>query len=215
MLFGGGMLNSCEKEIIGLYEKIRDVIESRMKEFKENGMDKKKVLKEFMFCLLTPQSKAKICWEAVERLEEQNLLLNGEEREIKEYLAGVRFKNNKSRYIVENRKYFINKEIYKVLSYPPSIAREWLVKNIKGYGYKESSHFLRNIGKGEDLAILDRHILKNLKRCRIINSIPKTLTKNKYMEIEQKMSEFSKKLNIPLSHLDLVLWYRETGEVFK
>ena len=27
--------------------------------------------------------------------------------------------------------------------------------------YKEASHFLRNIGFGENIAILDRHILKN------------------------------------------------------
>ena len=63
----------------------------------------------------------------------------------------------------------------------PMELREWLVKNVKGLGYKEASHFLRNIGKSEDLAILDRHILKNLQDLKVINDIPKKLPTQKYL----------------------------------
>ena len=84
-----------------------------------------------------------------------------------------------------------------------------------GIGYKEASHFLRNIGYGEDIAILDRHILKNLKLLNVISDIPASLSKKQYLLIEKKMKQFSKKINISLSHLDLLLWYREAGEVFK
>ena len=93
-------------------------------------------------------------------------------------------------------------------------AREWLVKNIKGYGYKEASHFLRNIGKGFELAILDRHILKNLVEFNVIDGIP-ALTKKKYYEIEKKMKEFSERIGIPMAYLDFVLWYKQTGRIFK
>ena len=79
---------------------------------------------------------------------------------------------------------------------------------------KEASHFLRNIGKGENLAILDRHVLKNLIRLQVID-YPKTLSKRVYLEIEDKMKDFSNKVSIPLAHLDLLLWSLETGEVFK
>ena len=94
-------------------------------------------------------------------------------------------------------------------------AREWLVQNVKGIGYKEASHFLRNIGFGEELAILDRHILKNLKFFGAIEEIPRSLPRKKYFEIEKKMKKLAEKVKISMSHLDLVLWYKETGEVFK
>ena len=90
-----------------------------------------------------------------------------------------------------------------------------MVKSIKGIGYKEASHFLRNIGLGEDLAILDRHILKNLKLLGVIEKIPKSLSRKKYFEIEGKMYEFAKEIQIPIGCLDLLLWYKQTGEIFK
>ncbi|HNX08865.1 MAG TPA: DNA lyase, partial [Methanothrix sp.] len=71
------------------------------------------------------------------------------------------------------------------------------------------------IGRGESLAILDRHILKNLVLLGVISEVPATLTKKMYLEIEQKMIAFSKDAKIPMGHLDLLLWYKEAGEVFK
>ncbi|HDD57123.1 MAG TPA: hypothetical protein ENF43_01225 [Thermoplasmatales archaeon] len=135
-------------------------------------------------------------------------------------LKGVRFKKNKAKYIIEARKTFTRENEIRIKSVISSFsdskkAREWLVKNVKGMGYKEASHFLRNIGFGEDLAILDRHILKNLRLLGVIEDIPKTLTKKRYMEIENKMRKFSRKIGIPLSHLDLLFWSKETGEIFK
>jgi len=82
-------------------------------------------------------------------------------------------------------------------------------------GYKEASHFLRNIGLGKDMAILDRHILKNLKAFGVINDIPRALSRKKYLEIEEKMRKFSHEIGIPISHLDLLFWSRQTGEIFK
>src|SRR3989344_2831258 len=92
--------------------------------------------------------------------------------------------------------------------------REWLVKNVKGISYKESAHFLRNVGY-RNLAILDRHILKNLVKYGGIKELPKTLTKKKYFEIENQFKEFSKKVNIPIDELDLLFWSMEAGEIFK
>jgi len=89
------------------------------------------------------------------------------------------------------------------------------VQNVKGIGYKEASHFLRNIGFEQNLAILDRHIVRNLQFVGVIKEIPGSLSKGRYFEIEKRMMEFSKAVQIPMSHLDLVLWYKETGEIFK
>ena len=95
-------------------------------------------------------------------------------------------------------------------------TRDWLVQNIKGFGYKEASHFLRNIGLGRNIAILDRHILKNLKRYGVITKIPASVGSRKvYMDIEDKMRRFSNQVNIPLDALDLLFWSFQTGFIFK
>jgi N-glycosylase/DNA lyase len=81
--------------------------------------------------------------------------------------------------------------------------RDWFVRNVKGLGWKEASHFLRNIGY-RDLAILDRHILKNLRRHRIIRSLPKSLTPARYQSIERKFRRFA----------DAMSGYRWTNSTF-
>jgi len=208
-------------KLFDTYTKIRETIVRRLQEFKKLG-DKNddRIFEELVFCLLTPQSKARICWNAVLNLRKKGLIKDGQEEEILNELTGVRFKYNKARYIVEARKKFTRNgriEIKATLQQykDPIEVREWLVRNIKGLGYKEASHFLRNIGHGKTLAILDRHILKNLKYYRVISDIPGSLTRKRYLEIEKKMQDFSRKIGIPMDHLDLLLWFNETGEVFK
>jgi N-glycosylase/DNA lyase len=93
--------------------------------------------------------------------------------------------------------------------------REWLVKNVKGLGYKEATHFLRNVGRSNGLAILDRHILRNLKRYGAIRAIPKTLSKKEYFRIERRFREFADAVGIPIDELDLLFWSMETGEIRK
>jgi N-glycosylase/DNA lyase len=57
--------------------------------------------------------------------------------------------------------------------------------------------------------------MKNLHAMGIIKKIPSSLSKGIYLDIEKRMQEFSQAIKIPMSHLDLVLWYKETGEIFK
>ncbi|HXK70220.1 MAG TPA: N-glycosylase/DNA lyase [Caldisericia bacterium] len=198
-------------------------IEKRILEFKKvslSGSDEE-IFYELAFCLLTPQSKAKVCWKAIENIAKNEITLNKESKEdISKSLCGVRFKNNKADYILNAKELFLNNGKIKIKERINSFAsaseaREWLVKNVKGMGYKEASHFLRNIGFADDLAILDRHILKNLKIFGIIEEIPKSLSKKKYLEIEEKMRNLANEVNIPVSHLDLLFWSKETGEIFK
>src|SRR6267143_178578 len=99
--------------------------------------------------------------------------------------------------------------------YNPFELREWFVENVKGLGYKEASHFLRNIGHGEEFAILDRHILRNIKKLGLVEEIPTSLTKKKYLDIEERLRHFSKEIDIPMADLDLLFWSKETGWVFK
>lgn len=207
-----------------IYTEIKKDINARLKLFKkirEHGDDKAFFI-ELVFCLLTPQSKAKTCWKVVENLVNKNVLFKGNKNRILREVNVIRFKNNKTGYILQARRQFYKNGEFRLKSLLSKFnyvreKRDWLVENIKGIGYKEASHFLRNIGCGDDIAILDRHILKNLKLLNVISDsdIPGTLSKKQYLLIEKKMKKFSKKINIPLSHLDLLLWYKETNEIFK
>ena len=133
----------------------------------------------------------------------------------------MRFKNNKAKNLVLLRDIMSDNEgIIAAKHIVDSLGgvhekREWLVENIRGIGYKEASHFLRNVGFGDEIAILDRHILKNLVKLGVIKDVPKTITRKKYMEIESKMLKYSDEIGIPMDHLDLLLWYLEAGEIFK
>ncbi len=210
------------KELKSVYNTLKNNIEESVSDFKniwKTGTDDD-IFSELAFCIFTPQSKAVNCWETVNILKEKSLLYKGKAVEMSEFMNLVRFRNNKAKYLVLARNVFfkdgilnIREKLTKLLNNHEE--REWLVKNIKGFGYKESAHFLRNIGANLEYAILDRHILKNLKKLGVIKDIPKTITKKKYLEIEYKMQEFAKDIKIPISHLDLLFWYNEAGEIFK
>ena len=209
------------QELQTLYGEKRDPIQTRLNEFKQilNRNDDD-VFAELCFCLLTPQSSAKTCWAAVSRLKERSLLLKGEANEIQPQLNDVRFSDSKAKYIVEARATFSKDGKLFLKSHLSSYAnlfelREWMVENVKGLGYKEASHFLRNVGLGEEFAILDRHILRNLKRLDVITEVPVSITKKRYLEIEEKLRRFSREIAIPLADLDLLFWSRETGWIFK
>jgi N-glycosylase/DNA lyase len=209
-------------EIIDIHEKIGPEIRARVDDFRSVWIsgDSENILLELLFCILTPQSKAKVCWGAVEEMRCRNLILKGDYEDVLDAIATVRFKYRKASFIIRARDQFtVDGKITLVERLrefdTPYEAREWLAENVKGYGYKEAGHFLRNIGLGEDLAILDRHILKNLRRAGVISEIPPSMSPKRYLEIEGRMKDFSRMTGIPLSHLDLILWYRETGEIFK
>lgn len=145
--------------------------------------------------------------------------MNGSQQDISTAINGVRFHNTKAARVVLARQQFFGtgQSLKSTISGfdSPKEIREWLVDNINGFGYKEASHFLRNLGMGGELAILDRHILRNLVPLGIIDELPSGISGKNYLEMEAAMSKFSKIQGIPMGHLDLVLWYREAGEIFK
>lgn len=203
-----------------IYKIRKPEIVNRLNDFKKIwNSDDKTIFSELCFCILTPQSKAESCDSVICELTKNKLLFKGSPEEIMPYVKRARFYRNKSRYIVEARERFQNNSHIniknKINSSDIINTREWLVKNIKGIGYKEAGHFLRNIGLGQDLAILDIHILRNLKNLGVIDELPKTLTPKKYFEIEERLRKFSKKIKIPMAHLDLLFWSMGTGKIFK
>lgn len=212
---------SLHSKILQINESIKLDVDNKIKEYKEAfNYDNKKFFCEVAFCILTPQSKAIKSWEIIETLHENGLLYTGDYEQIVDYLNAIRFKHTKAKRLIMLRELMtIDGELNpkKVLMNNKDIKkiREWIIKNINGMGLKEASHVLRNLGMGEDIAILDRHILRVLKDLNVIDEIPKTLTYKKYIEIENKMREYSKYSKITMDRLDLVLWYRQVGYIFK
>jgi len=206
-----------------LISQIRHLIASRVAEQVEIRTKQFKILhskgnddwfSELCFCILTANSSARLGMSIQEAISPEAFLRLTEEelaRRLKH--MGHRFSERRAHFIVSAREFSHIKDIVVGIGNEKQ-ARDWLVKNVLGLGYKEASHFLRNVGY-DDLAILDRHVLRTLCENRIIEEIPKGLGRSKYLEIESKLRNFSVQLGMPLSKLDLYIWYMKTGAVLK
>lgn len=209
------------EELLAKYARSRRDIEARLAHFESVGKKGGRALfEELCFCLLTPQSKARSCDAAIHELKGTGLLFGGDTTAIAKILSKkTRFHNNKARYLVEARKKFCANDFallaHATFSGTEKHAREYFLREVKGLGLKEASHYLRNVGRGSTLAILDRHILKNLVKCGAIEKVPASITEKRYLEIEREMERFCARTGIPMQHLDLLFWSEETGEIFK
>ncbi|MFH1544966.1 MAG: N-glycosylase/DNA lyase [archaeon] len=192
----------------------RKLIDSRIKEFQEIGKNgSNELFKELCFCILTANCSAEKCIILQKKLGNDFLTLSEKQLAKKLKQSGYRHPNIRAKYILEARKYK-NSLKETINSFKnESEAREWLVGNVKGIGFKEGSHFLRNTGK-KNVAIIDFHIIDLLVKEKLIDK-PKTLNKKKYLEIETLLKKIARKSNLNLAELDLYLWSKETGKVLK
>ncbi len=192
---------------------IKNQIDKRIQEFKNtNKKSNEQLFNELCFCLLTANFNAEKCIKIQKNIGK--CFWTDSKEELKEKLKnfGHRFPNARAEYI-HNAKNCKNQLTKIISSNDKKAIREWLVKNVNGIGYKESSHFLRNIGF-DDYAIIDFHIIDLLVDYKLIKK-PKTITKNKYLKIEKILEKIAKKANLTLAELDLYLWYMETGKILK
>jgi N-glycosylase/DNA lyase len=194
-------------------EPISKVISQRMKEFADYGKEKEdKVFSELCFCLLTANFQAEKCIQIQKEMERGFEILPQEELAKQLKKVGHRFWPQRAERIVLARD--CKTELCSlVFKRSGKEMREWLVKNVKGLGMKESSHFLRNVGY-KDVAIIDFHIVDLLVDEGMIEK-PKTITPKKYLEIENVLEDLGRKVELNLAELDLYLWYLETGKVLK
>jgi N-glycosylase/DNA lyase len=190
--------------------KTNTLVEQRLGEFKKlHQGDTLSWFSELCFCILTANSKAETAIKIQQEIGALGFIeLN--EQKISEIIKKNkhRFHNNKAKYIVAARSFKNIKEL--IANKTGQQARTFIVQNIKGLGYKEASHFLRNIGY-DDVAIIDRHILRFMHQQKLIPSIPGHISKKFYLECEQILTKFE----IKLSRLDLIIWQKMTGRVLK
>ncbi len=204
------------------YRRKKPAIAKRLAEFKAvRGKGDEVLFEELCYCILTAGSSAKMGMRTVEAL--RDLLQHGSERELQERARThrVRFWRIRPSYIVRTREHLrevCGMKLGELLASfeCPQARREFFAQNksIKGLGYKESSHFLRNIGF-PGYAILDKHILNSLREMGVIGKRMRSTTPAGYLAIERKLREFAEEIGIDMDHLDLLLWSRKTGEILK
>lgn len=208
-------MNKLLKQVEKLKDsKIKDLIDERIKELKDIGRgNSDELFIELCFCLMTAN------FDAARAIKIQKAIgigfLNMKEEELASELKkhGHRFPNARAKYINEAKKHqeYIAEMVCETSC--DKEKRKWLAENVKGLGYKESSHFLRNIGM-DNCAIIDFHIVDILVDNKIIEK-PKALNKKAYFEIEDKLQKMAEKLDLTLAELDFYLWYLETGKILK
>ena len=200
----------------------REEIRARMGEFQDIwkfGTDER-LWEEMVFCFFTGGCSAKMGLRSIEAV--RPLLLEGTHSELENALVGVhRYPRARAGYIVASREFLLEhcglRLRKKLQSFADDLERrDWLVKEkrVKGLGYKEASHFLRNIGlKGH--AILDKHVLRCLVDLKVVETARPPSTRARYLEIEEMLRGVARDVNIDFDELDLVLWSLKTGEVLK
>ena len=197
-------------------DEISKIVDKRIHEFEDlHGMGNNEWFNELCFCLLTANSSARLGIDIQNYMEKNDGFLTYDQKELSTILKqmGHRFYEKRAEYIVLARKHAADIKDKITSMENEYTAREWVVKNIKGIGYKESSHFLRNVGY-KHLAILDKHIMRIMCNSCIID-VPKTLTRKRYLNIEQEFISLANEVDLTPAELDLYLWYTQTGEVLK
>jgi N-glycosylase/DNA lyase len=195
-------------------KEVKKIIDKRIKSFsKIKEKSNKDIFKELSFCVLTANYNAKKAIEIQKKINNGFLTLSLKDLSKKLKSLGYRYPNLRSEYIIYNRKFL--PDLKKVLkTFKGHALRDWFAENIKGISYKEASHFLRNIGYNE-YAIIDFHIVDVLIKYGYLKEKPKSLNRQKYLEIENILEEISKKASLSQGELDFYLWYLETGTVLK
>lgn len=175
-----------------------------------------------VYCIFTAGASAKMGLRAVEAV--RPFLASGQQQDMTSALVAAgahRFPNARPGYVVVTRDYLQSscsmrlRECLETFR-DPCERRDWLATEprIKGLGYKEASHYLRNIGfKG--YSILDKHIVRCLAELDVIDSPRPPTNRKRYLETESKMRQFAGDVGIDFDELDLVLWSIKTGEILK
>jgi N-glycosylase/DNA lyase len=200
----------------------RREIRKRLAEFRDiwkTGSDTR-LWEELVYCIFTAGASARMGLRAVDAV--RPLLKNGTREEMTDALSGVyRYPVARPGYIMVTRDYLTEdcrmRLRERIAGFrDPIERRDWLAgeRRIKGLGYKEASHFLRNVGLS-GYAIVDKHILRSLSELGVIDSPKPPTTRQRYLDTEQRMKRFAGEVGIDFDELDLVLWSMKTGEILK
>ena len=205
-----------------VYKEKRSEIGARLAEFADIGLaaGDDRLFEELVFCIFTAAASARMGLRSVEQIRPR--LMTGTRRQLQTALRHAhRWPRARGQLVYDTREYLIGhcglrlRELLSAMQ-DPFERRDFFAANpgVRGLGYKEASHFLRNIGfKG--YAILDKHVLGRLAELGVLESQKPPSTRKRYLAAEASMKEFAREVGIDFDELDLLLWYTKTGEILK
>lgn len=87
------------------------------------------------------------------------------------------------------------------------VARQWFIANAPGLGPKQASMFLRNIRVSDDLAILDRHVIRYMRAVGLWSGRSETISGFKaYQAHERVLRRHAEDLGHPIGIVDWAIW---------
>ncbi|WP_333784463.1 N-glycosylase/DNA lyase [Thermocrinis sp.] len=222
------------EEILLAKKEVEPFVKRRLEEFKKLGDSGKTtfdfrpfldvqyeadLFSELCFCILTANSSAVLGIKAQKQIGMEGFKKMSLE-ELTEALSSIghRFARQRAERIVKARDNFDKTLELLKGGGDPSNLRDLLSDTcskykVEGFGMKEASHFLRNIGY-DNLSIVDRHIFRFLKEKGLIPDY-KTMTRKIYLQAEKALKEVGEKLGVSMAELDLYIFYLKTRKVLK
>lgn len=216
-------------DVMRIYDDLR--IKTR---YRENWKEVKEVRlwKELVFCILSANVSYELVKSTVDVLDKRKLLdsywlinIRNSAQILSEELGKPLFEpikkdgeGRKYRYprrgreIVEAARiiYLKNGSIKNMLEKAESdtLLRNNLAETIPGLGFKEASHFLRNIGFSNSLAIIDIHILDFISQYLNVDLKKRSVASIKeYLLFEKILQNFSEYHGLNLAIFDLAVWF--------
>lgn len=181
------------------------------------------LFEELAFCIFTAGASARMGIKSVEAVRPVMMTAKSAEQFSRLIIknGAHRFPNARARYLLHTRNYIARAHGMEmkrlILSFKdPARRRAFFAENrdIKGIGFKEASHFLRNIGIS-GYAILDKHIMNCLFELKIVDDPSPPANGKMYVEIENKLKRYAKRNGFDIDEIDLLLWSEKTGVILK
>ncbi len=174
--------------------------------------DPKEIWFELAFCISSSQERTRKAKAAAETLSDSfdDLCLSGDtlstvKSALERRFISLRFMNRKSEQLADSwRKFRADTNILVEIDTrfeSPTAAREYLVNAYAGIGPKQASMLLRNVGWGDDLAIIDSHIARISQLILADRDEIET-----YHSLEEKLRSYASDREITLEKLDVILW---------
>lgn len=204
----------------------KDIEKKETMSWKEASEER--LLFELVLAILGSQNRYEVALRFSEEIRDYKLLSNNQPMkidmltkkiqtilstalEIEDVSIKYRFPNAKAKFIAYNLLYLQSSGGLKnLLSQTDDIAkmRAFFVKEIKGIGPKQSSHFLRNVGYSNEVAVLDVHILRYMEIQGIIgDAYNKAIgTLKQYEKLESLLIDFLRHMKYPIGFIDQAIW---------
>ena len=126
-------------------------------------------------------------------------------------LRRYRFPKRKAAIIVEARKWVRSRKPLEecLLYWDDPKDRRRILLGCPGLGLKSASWLLRNLGMGDELAVLDVHLVRALQDAKRIGNdirLPRD-----YYAVEKAFLDWCHELNAPSAEFDLFIWEWQRG----